>query len=144
MQLLARQVGQLVDGIDVVKAVPVLPKDEPAGELRLQLGLLLRRQADEGEGHAVGLGVRLGRVQRRGQRARAHGEQVAQAGAAQHLHQQAVAHPGDLLGIGGGPEVNAREIVFTGPAALFGKQVDHPLAVAQLRAFEGIHKNFLF
>ena len=113
-------------------------------KLLLQLCLLLRRQADEGQRRAVVGGIRLGRVQGRGQGTGAHGEQMAQAGTAQHLHQQPIPHPGDLLGVGGGPQVDAGKIVLAGPATLPAEQVIDPLTVRQLRAFENIHKTFLF
>ena len=59
VELLARQVSQTVDIIDIVPAVPVALKVKPAGAGLLQPGLLLRRDAHQGQRLSAGCGILL-------------------------------------------------------------------------------------
>ena len=139
VELFPRQVGQTVDIVEVVEAVPVLLKGKAARAGFLQRGPLGLRDAHQGEGHAVGGGVLGQGVHGGGQGAAPGGVEVAQTQLSLNPHQQAAAAPGDLLGPRPAPQVDAGEAVLAGGVGLGGQQGLDPLAVLKLGTFKGEH-----
>ena len=132
VELLSAQVGQAVDVIEVVEAVPVGLEGKAAGEAGVQRLGLGRGEADQAEGYATLRGVGLHGGEDGGDVARAGGVDVGIAQGAPQAGHQEVPHPGDPLVVGVAPGKEVGKVVLTAPVVSPAQQLIHPGLVGEL------------
>ena len=112
LEFTALQIRQVVNGVDIVKGIPVRMKAEFAGVKLLQGLTILLGHGGQAAGDTADLGILDDRVQDALQIAVAPGERVDAAAVKLGKQQQEVIHKGRLLAT---PQEQVDERVFTAP-----------------------------
>ena len=141
VELLAAQVRQAVDFIQVVVAVPVGNIVKPAGEELLQLRHLPPGHAHQAQRPAPAGCILLQRPDGPGNIPGAGGVHIAASHPPAQMGHHKSAHPADLQAVGLLPDKHVGEIVITAPVAAPGQQFIHPGLVRRHRRVKVNHTN---
>ena len=131
VELLAPQVGQAVDVVQIVVPVPVGGTGEPAGEELLQLGHLGRGQANQAQGLPPLRRVGLQGTDGGGDVAGAGGVHIAAPRPPIQVGHQEILHPGNPEAIGPLPDIEVGKVIVAAPVVAQGQQFVHPGLIRQ-------------